>query len=727
MAAILVVTLGGSDEPGSGATEVVSAEHPSGVRVVAPMAGGGTVEIQQIGTTSVDLADDLRPVGAWSVGFGSELRGEAEISVPGPVSDDYSVLMRVDGVWRPVPFSIEDGDLVLMVEGGAAAPSAGAAAIVLAAGEGGVAAAPDMDFWSRIELAIATIDVASWLDDLLMAADRQGARLADELAGFADPPMCSQPSSGVSIGREGNTGSLLEVCVEDRSGGQVIRVGNHTRFALELWAIGVDVERVGGGTDMSRIGSRGVVVDGGGTVEWTAAPGSTFTVTAEFTEYAFLKQVTGWVVGLIPAGSEVLERGEDVVEAIGILQDALSIGAGLAGVVDDLERGDYRGAFGGVASLLVEQRVIDELVDRGFFERLGYGLAEDTVEDLFTALDLAGYLADLGDLLYRAWATDGYVHAEVVVRLQAGGQEPPSTTAPPVPASSTSTAAATTTTTAAPAEPVVEVASLGSQTAGTRTYPFDLPDDFTQVRVAFHDHDDDATTYRYGGWAAEMSVNGTPVYGWLEFDGVDSIYHDYLRDLDEYGGEGVGEWWDVTALVSPGPNEIVYHHFNEGPGIGVKLEVTRGGPGQAATTTTAAATTTTAAATTTTGTLPPNLGTGDVQVTLLWDSAADLDLHVVDPDGDEIFFSNRRVDSGGELDVDANGNCEGEWSPVENVYWPSGEAPRGAYRVAVHYFPHCDAPSPAAYTVVVTVDGAEAHRWEGTVGSDEAVWYDFSY
>jgi hypothetical protein len=27
----------------------------------------------------------------------------------------------------------------------------------------------------------------------------------------------------------------------------VVKVGNNTRFALEIWAIGVDVDRLGGG------------------------------------------------------------------------------------------------------------------------------------------------------------------------------------------------------------------------------------------------------------------------------------------------------------------------------------------------------------------------------------------------------------------------------------------------------------------------------------------------
>ena len=48
------------------------------------------------------------------------------------------------------------------------------------------------------------------------------------------------------------------------------------------------------------------------------------------------------------------------------------------------------------------------------------------------------------------------------------------------------------------------------------------------------------------------------------------------------------------------------------------------------------------------------VGTGDVQVTLSWDTDSDVDLHVVDPSGEEIFYGNRESASGGMLDLDSN-------------------------------------------------------------------------
>ena len=75
----------------------------------------------------------------------------------------------------------------------------------------------------------------------------------------------------------------------------------------------------------------------------------------------------------------------------------------------------------------------------------------------------------------------------------------------------------------------------------------------------------------------------------------------------------------------------------------------------------------------------------DVQVSLMWNNYNDLDLHVVCPSGERIHGGNRKSACGGELDVDANVRPDSR-KPVENVVWPEGEAPAGAYQVFVHYY-----------------------------------------
>jgi hypothetical protein len=121
-------------------------------------------------------------------------------------------------------------------------------------------------------------------------------------------------------------------------------------------------------------------------------------------------------------------------------------------------------------------------------------------------------------------------------------------------------------------------------------------------------------------------------------------------------------------------------------------------------------------------TLPPPdtalpLGTGDVQVTLTWASGDDLDLHVIDPAGQEIYYGSRSSSSGGELDTDDTAGCGTSGSHVENVFWPTGGAPPGTYEAFVVAFNGCGAP--ASYTLEVRVGGDLLDSRSGTLVDDQ--------
>ena len=116
------------------------------------------------------------------------------------------------------------------------------------------------------------------------------------------------------------------------------------------------------------------------------------------------------------------------------------------------------------------------------------------------------------------------------------------------------------------------------------------------------------------------------------------------------------------------------------------------------------------------GLFEPALGTGDVQVTLRWETPVDLDLHVIDPLGEEIYFNHSFSQSGGTLDVDANGGCDND-TPVENVFWPTGGAPFGSYQVFVVFYQDCDYTGANAYSVSILVDGQTFGPYEGVVTS----------
>lgn len=101
--------------------------------------------------------------------------------------------------------------------------------------------------------------------------------------------------------------------------------------------------------------------------------------------------------------------------------------------------------------------------------------------------------------------------------------------------------------------------------------------------------------------------------------------------------------------------------------------------------------------------------TGDVQITLAWNNGNDLDLWCVDPFGERIFYGHRLSRSGGELDVDMNAGGPETNEPIENIYWPRGEAPSGKYEVMVNYFAQQGGADPTPYTVDILNKGRRSH------------------
>ena len=82
---------------------------------------------------------------------------------------------------------------------------------------------------------------------------------------------------------------------------------------------------------------------------------------------------------------------------------------------------------------------------------------------------------------------------------------------------------------------------------------------------------------------------------------------------------------------------------------------------------------------------------GDLQVTVSWDTDADLDLHVVDPNGDEIYYGRPAVESGGVYHLDSDCGPD-RFIRNEHIGWSQGTPPPGIYEVRVDYWENCDAP-----------------------------------
>lgn len=107
------------------------------------------------------------------------------------------------------------------------------------------------------------------------------------------------------------------------------------------------------------------------------------------------------------------------------------------------------------------------------------------------------------------------------------------------------------------------------------------------------------------------------------------------------------------------------------------------------------------------------VGTGDVQVSIAWTGKTDVDLHVFDPNNEEIYFGHKTAASGGRLDLDSNPACQLDNKNNENVFFPTANAPHGDYRVEVHYYDDCGQPK-SDWVATVLVKGQATRTFSGT-------------
>lgn len=93
-------------------------------------------------------------------------------------------------------------------------------------------------------------------------------------------------------------------------------------------------------------------------------------------------------------------------------------------------------------------------------------------------------------------------------------------------------------------------------------------------------------------------------------------------------------------------------------------------------------------------------GGGAVKVTLRWEREVDLDLHVIDPEGEEIYYGDKTSSSGGELDVDDTNGGTASDPAIENIAW-TANAPSGTYTYYVKYY---SGSGSTNYTLAIYLD-----------------------
>lgn len=115
---------------------------------------------------------------------------------------------------------------------------------------------------------------------------------------------------------------------------------------------------------------------------------------------------------------------------------------------------------------------------------------------------------------------------------------------------------------------------------------------------------------------------------------------------------------------------------------------------------------------------------GDIQITLTWNTGADIDLIVTDPKGETVFYNqqNRNSSSGGHMDHDARGDCRPEQSHsrIENVYWEASR-PRGEYKILLNYFSPCGDNAETETTLSIAIGGVVAGTFRHTLEPEERI------
>lgn len=146
-------------------------------------------------------------------------------------------------------------------------------------------------------------------------------------------------------------------------------------------------------------------------------------------------------------------------------------------------------------------------------------------------------------------------------------------------------------------------------------------------------------------------------------------------------------------------------------------------------------------------------GTGDVSFRLHWQGEADLDLHVVAPDGEHVGVvvpgyqptpeeaaallrryraeqSGERVPEGGVLDIDCNASPDRMClRPIENAFWAPGTAPKGAYRFWALLFQRVEDGQAVDFVLEVRRGERIVETHRGRLANDrrESIQFEFSY
>lgn len=169
---------------------------------------------------------------------------------------------------------------------------------------------------------------------------------------------------------------------------------------------------------------------------------------------------------------------------------------------------------------------------------------------------------------------------------------------------------------------------------------------------------------------------------------------------------GVGGYWELTLPAGVSSLDLVVTLAAQPPSTTVALRTALGLAGGPSAPTTVTLT-------------PGDLAQADLAVTLKWTGASDLDLHVVDPKGQEVYWNATSTPEGGKLDLDSNAGCTIDNVNQETISWPAGKAPSGVYTVTVHAYDMCGVAT-SAWSVTSLVKGRAGRSASGSFTGPQA-------
>lgn len=131
-----------------------------------------------------------------------------------------------------------------------------------------------------------------------------------------------------------------------------------------------------------------------------------------------------------------------------------------------------------------------------------------------------------------------------------------------------------------------------------------------------------------------------------------------------------------------------------------------------------------------TGAAPNNSTSYDVEITLHWNTTANMDLRVTGPDGYQIVPGVAPSPTGGyfQQPIGANEDCNtAEAAALEVITWDKGTAPSGLYQIQAEHVGECfpDQEANTLFWVSFKNDGPEVEFWVYFIEPGELFEFEF--